>query len=110
MDEDDNGEQKRDHRSIDNKIDGRSGFDCEEYELERPDYLLSCELVKKDGPKRYTVRIVKDEEQVLVEKYSEDLIAIRMKRYSSDQHLESAFRHVIEIEDDIFPEQWRVFQ
>jgi hypothetical protein len=29
------------------------------------------------------------------------------KPYKSDQHLPGAFRHPIEIRDDLFPEQWK---
>jgi hypothetical protein len=48
------------------------------------------------------VHIVKD-----VPRYA---IRLTDKMYSTDQHLENAFRHEINIPDDIFPSQWKDLQ
>ena len=69
--------------------------------------LFECEVV--DKPSDYwTVRVFcPDETTYLVSSYSNELVTFRMTPYFSDQHLPGAFRHYIEIEDELFPEHWK---
>jgi len=69
-----------------------------------------CDLLKKISDTHYEVRIyhgMDESNEVLLTMYPKESITFRMKRYTSDQYLPGAFRHFIEIEDGIFPEQWK---
>jgi len=46
-------------------------------------------------------------EEVLLTQLPKESITFRTKSYKSDQWLPEAFRHYIEIDDSIFPEQWK---
>ena len=89
-------------------IDGSKGFDSDMDDLEDPDYKFPCDIHKKDEKlNRYEVQINFEEKSVIVKNYPEKSISIMMKAYSSDQHMEGAFRHFMEISDDIFPSHWK---
>ncbi len=40
--------------------------------------------------------------------YPKDSVSFRMWPYKSDVHLPNAFRHYMEIPDDIFPDEWKI--
>lgn len=61
------------------------------------------------GESTYTVLIKflkKDNLKQLVHKVPRKAIRFTDKLYSTDQHLENAFRHPISFPDHIFPKQW----
>jgi hypothetical protein len=71
-----------------------------------------------DDEVSYVVRIFQDKANPRTEWYKKELPRILVnypptsvryftKPYKSDQHLPGAFRHPIEIRDDLFPEQWK---
>jgi len=99
----------------DTELDGKTGFSCTRDELLDPTKLSPCEIVEyshgisSDGKSNLpTVRIFYEKRRFLVKNYRRESITITMKKYSSDQHLPGAFRHFIEIDDDIFPEHWKI--
>jgi len=68
-----------------------------------------CDILEKMTDTHYEVRIIREyEEDVLLTMFPQESITFRMKQYTSDQHLPGAFRHYIEIEDSMFPEQWKM--
>uniref|UniRef100_A0A7S1Y7F5 SET domain-containing protein n=1 Tax=Grammatophora oceanica TaxID=210454 RepID=A0A7S1Y7F5_9STRA len=84
--------------------------------------LRPCSIVKRDSlPTKtylYTVQMrnrygLKKEERIpkgtvhLVSRVPRQSIRFMDKLYTTDQHLEGAFRHEIGIRDDIFPSQWK---
>mmetsp|Transcript_4976 Transcript_4976/g.7341 ORF Transcript_4976/g.7341 Transcript_4976/m.7341 type:complete len:671 (-) Transcript_4976:204-2216(-) len=73
--------------------------------------LYPCEITKKsEDPGTVSVRIYPaydSEKYVQLYDYDMKSISFRMAPYTSDVHLEGTFRHLIEIPDDIFPEQWK---
>jgi SET domain. len=77
------------------------------------DYVYECDILEKylDTDKTvYTVRVLySDEKHFILTDYPEESIAFRMKSYKSDTFLSGAFRHFIEIDDDIFPNQWKIY-
>ena len=77
------------------------------YDVDEEEDLYECEII--DKPSDYwTVRVFcPNETTYLVTSYSNELVTFRMKPYHSDQHLSGAFRHYIEIEDNLFPEHWK---
>lgn len=73
--------------------------------------LWECDVLKKISDSHYEVRILRRREgkdDVLLTMFPRESITFIMKRYTSDQHLPGAFRHYIEIDDNIFPEQWKI--
>jgi len=79
-----------------------------------------CQVLKNEGDGKYTVRILahpspKEEQEGWVRRnqariltnYSGTLIKFIHKSYMSDQYLPGAFRHSIEIQDSMFPSQWK---
>lgn len=92
--------------------DERGYYDAHDYlndDLENAN-LWQCDLLKRIGDTHYEVRIIRAREgldDVFLTMYPWQSITFRMKRYTSDQFLPGAFRHFIEINDDMFPEQWK---
>jgi len=85
-------------------------YDNEEETIENTNFMQRCDLLKKISDTHYEVRIyhgMDESNEVLLTMYPKESITFRMKRYTSDQYLPGAFRHFIEIEDSIFPEQWK---
>jgi len=81
-----------------------------EGDLDNANKLWQCDILKKITDTHYEVRILRREQDlgdVLLTMFPQESITFRMKRYASDQHIPDAFRHFIEIEDSIFPEQWK---
>mmetsp|Transcript_14027 Transcript_14027/g.20053 ORF Transcript_14027/g.20053 Transcript_14027/m.20053 type:complete len:1073 (-) Transcript_14027:239-3457(-) len=72
-----------------------------------------CEILSRERDKHtyeyyYNVQVtLPSEKNVLVKGVPRDVIEFVEKEYYSDQHLEGAFRHEIQIPDDIFPESWK---
>ena len=81
-----------------------------------------CVVTKPEGDEskddNYTVRIVQsaNEEPAFWETMGKPRIIIDVPRasirhfylpYKSDQHLSNAFRHYIDLRDDVFPEHWK---
>lgn len=99
-------EEKTDEVIEDKKYDGRGVKS--HYGVEKEESLYECEIVEK-AARTITARVFCSTSgtSYLVTNYSNDLVTFRMKRYRSDQHLPGTFRHHIQIEDSIFPEQWK---
>mmetsp|Transcript_31465 Transcript_31465/g.37479 ORF Transcript_31465/g.37479 Transcript_31465/m.37479 type:complete len:188 (+) Transcript_31465:218-781(+) len=99
--------------------DERGYYNGDDYIPDYPDNMQTnneihrCDLLKKISDTHYEVRIYHgmdewyESNEVLLTMYPKESITFRMKRYTSDQYLPGAFRHFIEIEDGIFPEQWK---
>mmetsp|Transcript_11650 Transcript_11650/g.21788 ORF Transcript_11650/g.21788 Transcript_11650/m.21788 type:complete len:731 (-) Transcript_11650:289-2481(-) len=81
--------------------------------IDGEDSVYKCELLEKymvNDKTVYTVRVLySDKEHFILTNYPSESISFRMNRYKSDTFLLNAFRHFVEIEDDIFPEQWKVY-
>jgi len=94
------------------RMDGSIYVPTKDVDLE--DSIYECTLEEKE-PRRsgtttvYTARVVYSAtKHYILTDFPEESISFRMKLYSSDQFLPGAFRHFVEIEDDIFPEEWKV--
>ena len=83
----------------------RSNFGIE---LEK--HLWNCEIVEKEDPNLLTVRILPSDVSgpIIITQYPKDLVTFRVAAYKSDLHLPNTFRHFIEINDEIFPEKWKM--
>jgi hypothetical protein len=85
------------------------GFDY----LEAHGFWEPCSVIKEEDSGRYTVRVLsklgKNEESRpdFLTNYPRESIRYFLKPYKSDLHLPNAFRHHIEISDEIFPEKWK---
>ena len=55
----------------------------------------------------YTVHLHRNRARIIITNFEKKSIRLTLKRYTSDQHIKGAFRHFMEINDDIFPEQWK---
>ena len=109
IEDNDNDDEKLPKKEGIKTIDGRSGFRGNRDELDNYDYKFPCDILEKDkNRKQYEVQINFEERSVKVRNYPEESILITPKGYTSDQHLEGAFRHFMEIDDDIFPSHWKV--
>lgn len=87
---------------------GPNGFENNIDEISEPNFLFPCDIHKKNiGTSQYEVQINFEQRSVKVKNYPEESIQIMPTGYSSDQHLEGAFRHFMEIDDDIFPNHWK---
>lgn len=91
-----------------------------DYQDQFDDSYWPCAVVgsEKDDGSTYTVRIIQSRrhseakwhEKYLprfITNYPRESIRYFNKPYTSDLHLVDAFRHPIEIRDDIFPDQWK---
>jgi len=81
-----------------------------EGDIETSSELLQCDILKKVSDTHYEVRILRLQDgldDVLLTMFPRESITFRMKQYTGDQYLPGAFRHFIEIEDNIFPKQWK---
>mmetsp|Transcript_28070 Transcript_28070/g.32733 ORF Transcript_28070/g.32733 Transcript_28070/m.32733 type:complete len:660 (+) Transcript_28070:84-2063(+) len=76
------------------------------YGIEREKSVYPCEIVDRFST-TYSVRIIQTKRKVYIADYPMESVTLRMKRYTSDQDLYGSFRHFIEIDDDIFPEEWK---
>lgn len=96
--------------------DGSSYFG--DYEEQFDGSYWPCAVVGSEDGSTYTVRILQSllhsetkwHEQDLprfITNFPRESIRYFNKPYTSDLHLLNAFRHPIEIRDDIFPEQWK---
>ena len=84
--------------------------------IEREYNAESCEILETTSNGVYSVIIHRYDPSQDVEKtpiffnnYPEDCISFRLKPGTSDAHQEGVFRHYIEVEDSIFPDQWKHF-
>ena len=83
-------------------------------DVDHEDYVYECKLEEKETRQSGTVTVFtarvffSDTKHYILTDFPEEAISFRMKMYSTDQFLPGAFRHFIEIEDDIFPEKWKV--
>ena len=75
--------------------------------IETEESLYPCDILNKFSSSRFTVRIHCPYEKYVVTNYSNENLTFRMNGYASDQHLSTAFRHFIEIDDAIFPKEWK---
>jgi len=76
-----------------------------------PTNLWACDILEKTTVTHYEVRIIREEEgldDVLLTMFPQESITFTIKQYTTDQFLPGAFRHYIEIEDSMFPEQWKM--
>lgn len=67
--------------------------------------IWECQILEELEDGYYDVRIL--EREVLLTWYPKESIVFRTKGYNSDQHLQGVFRQFIEIEEDLFPDQWK---
>ncbi len=93
-------------------VDGSEGFNCTPDDLNYDkESLFSCDVLEKnDELQEYTVGIVHEGIKFAVKRFPKSSIAMKVKRYSSDQFLRNAFRHFIGIDDDLFPTHWKRVQ
>lgn len=88
------------------------GANMKSERVEKEKYLYECEIESKsvvDGKQTYTVSLWFEKNKIYrFTNYPEESILFRMKKYESDQFLPGAFRHYIEIDDDMFPDSWKV--
>ena len=88
-------------------MNGTEGFDDSDYHRDLKSY-LPCDIHEiNHETKEFKVEMEHDEHSFLVTNFPSEFITLMIKRYSSDVHLEGAFRHFIEIDDDIFPDSWK---
>ena len=80
-----------------------------DYKSHKDDSHWRCHVIYPDGEDSYTVRIVMRRSHVPVffVNYPRESIHFFHEKHGSDQHLTSAFRHHIEIPDEMFPHEWR---
>ena len=89
-------------------VDGTKGFHGTADELDVQEYSLPCKVLEKDDESQeYNIGVTYKGTKYVVKRMPKSSIRKRMKNYSSDQFLKTAFRHFIEIDDDIFPSQWK---
>lgn len=81
--------------------------------------VFPCHILEKYNSSRarfktstmYSVRIFlgpdHDNETIVLTQYPEDSISMRVKKNKSAQHNPKAFRHFMEISDDLFPDHWK---
>jgi hypothetical protein len=83
-------------------------------DLEYTSKVERCEIIERSSKSTYSVIIHtsndEDDESIPVEfhDYPEDCISFRLEPGTSDAHWKDAFRHYIEIEDEMFPDQWKI--
>lgn len=105
-DEDDkDGDIAKEEETINARLSGRWAGTNDD--LNDSENLLPCEIIKSTSIGTFTVRIFHGKHSTLVKFYPMRSVVVMMNKYSSDQHLEGAFRHSIGISDDIFPERWK---
>ncbi len=89
-------------------VNGSFGFHGSEDELDDAELLLPCEVLTKNIKEaEYSVKVTYNNTDLIIEQLPQRSILIMMKKYSSDQFLKNSFRHYIEINDDMFPQQWQ---
>lgn len=89
-------------------MDGSSFKVEKDFLHDDPEKLLPCHIHEKDSnSNEYKVQFDLDERSVVIENYPKTSIVLMTKRYSSDQHIQGAFRHFMEIDEDIFPSYWK---
>lgn len=113
----------------DDAILGEYARDGSDYEYTRDslaDYLQAhsdwspCSIIREEESGVYTVRLAtrgsnknesgwypNDRSPDFLTKYPRRSIRYYVKPYESDLHLPNAFRHHIDIRDDIFPDKWK---
>ena len=70
---------------------------------------LEDKEIDESGSTVLTVRILYSEtKNYILTEFPEESITFKTRMYKGDQFLPGAFRHFIEIDDDIFPEQWKL--
>jgi len=91
------------------EMDDELFHDITDEDLQNYENRLRCEIVESsDESDKFSVRMFhSDLYSFVVENFPKESMVVQMKRYGSDQHLEGAFRHFIEIDDNIFPEAWK---
>lgn len=81
------------------------------HDLDQYDSLLPCDIMKRHFDMSYTVRILPKsgviKKPITLVNFPGKAITLRIKSYMTDQSLPNAFRHYLEINDEIFPEQWK---
>ena len=72
---------------------------------------IHCTVIHRskamDDTYRYVVAIKRGKEHIFVQDVQEAGIFLYDRSFSTDWHLENAFRHPIGIPDDILPEKWK---
>ena len=100
--EDDNSSNE----SLEIEMDGRNFIP--RHGIDAADDLYPCEVVEKTSRFYFTVRVqCPDDTKFLLTAYPKKSLTFRMKKLKSDQHLKGAFRHFIEIDDQMFPDKWK---
>jgi hypothetical protein len=86
----------------------RSGSYVYSYEQRRD--LFFCEIIdryRKGDSYWYDVKIEGSPENEILTGMPQEGIVFEAGRYCNDMHLPNAFRHEIEVPDDMYPELWR---
>ncbi len=79
--------------------------------MEKEKNILPCEILEAPSHcevnrnETYTVRL--PSKKMILTDFPQESISFRMTQESTDAYLENAFRHFIEIDDKIFPNQWK---
>ena len=80
-------------------------------DIENEEYLYPCTIYERGAnDTTYTISRHLPEQTVVLTNYPSESITFRTKKYASDQHLKDAARHFIEIEDTLFPDQWKTLR
>jgi len=79
--------------------------------IEKERNVWPCEVVEiakeSTGKTVCTVRVLQENQTIRITNYPAESITFKMRPYSSDLHLQNAFRHSPEIDDALFPNQWK---
>ena len=85
-------------------VDGSNRF---RGSMDESEDFLPCSIEEVDHyARKFIIGIKYGGMQYFVKDFPKNSIILRMKKYSSDQFLKNAFRHYIEISDEIIPSQW----
>mmetsp|Transcript_600 Transcript_600/g.758 ORF Transcript_600/g.758 Transcript_600/m.758 type:complete len:152 (+) Transcript_600:1166-1621(+) len=105
-DEDDEEQEKDDNGVVHMKAD--RSFRAGGSDMDDPDKLLVCTIQSYDETTmKYTVHLSYDGVYYVISDFPKRSIRLVLKPYTSDIHIKGAFRHFMEIDDDIFPEHWK---
>jgi hypothetical protein len=88
-------------------VNGTEGFDDRDY-LGELKFYLPCDIHEiNHETKEFKVEMKHDNHSFLVTNFPSEFTTLTIEQYSSDVHLQGAFRHFIEIDDAIFPDSWK---
>jgi len=96
----------------------KSGSSYVSKDMDSEYFVFPCDILTKNKrfgfkskPTTFTVRVFlgpnHDDKIVVLTQYPEESISFRVKKYKSPQQNPKAFRHFMEISDDLFPSHWK---